>query len=138
MKYTEFKKIKEERMNTLDIKFAFTEEHFNQIMKEWGLQPTDTHLVTSLGSGGIMQKKDIQTFVDVINQNEKDWQAYMQDDEFLKGAFIYELANHEFIITYEHGDALDALGLKYDELDERQLSILEVAKEEYLKNYQDY
>ncbi|HDK5688958.1 TPA: hypothetical protein PTC43_002520, partial [Staphylococcus pseudintermedius] len=58
----------------------------------------------------------------------------MQSDEFALNAFKYELANHEFVITYDYEDALDALELEYSELDSRLLNLLKKAKEQYLKN----
>ncbi|ENI5452757.1 hypothetical protein ABZG92_002704, partial [Staphylococcus pseudintermedius] len=47
-------------------------------------------------------------------------------------------ANHEFVITYDYEDALDALELEYSELDSRLLNLLKKAKEQYLKEFDEY
>lgn len=52
----------------------------------------------------------------------------MKDFDFLKSAFRYELANHEFCITYELDDTLDALLLTYE-----QVNSDPVMKKLYLK-----
>ncbi|HCT0719368.1 TPA: hypothetical protein LQO55_002710, partial [Staphylococcus pseudintermedius] len=47
-------------------------------------------------------------------------------------------ANHEFVITYDYEHALDALELEYSGLDARLLSLLKKAKEQYLKEFEEY
>ena len=65
---------------------------------------------------------------------------HMKDFDFLKSAFRYELANHEFCITYELDDTLDALLLTYEQVNSDPVmkkALLE-AKKEYLKNCEDW
>ena len=54
--------------------------------------------------------------------------------------FIYELANHEYCITYDLEETLNALGLSVEEInaDERLLHGLNKAIEDYLKTNTDY
>ena len=54
--------------------------------------------------------------------------------------FLYELANHEYCITYDLEDILDALCLTVDEInaDKRLLRGLEKALSQYLKDSKNY
>jgi hypothetical protein len=54
--------------------------------------------------------------------------------------FLYELANHEYCITYDLEDTLDALALTVDEInaDPRLLHGLEKALKQYLKDTESY
>ena len=60
----------------------------------------------------------------------------MKDDDFLYDAFNYELANHEFCYTDDISDALDALGLSWEQIkdDQRIMTILKRACENQYDN----
>lgn len=82
----------------------------------------------------MLKYKDYST---LINEQQKE---HMKDFDFLKSAFRYELANHEFCITYELDDTLDALLLTYEQVNSDPVmkkALLE-AKKEYLKNCEDW
>lgn len=121
--------------------FAFTEEQFNEGMKRFGLAPDDTDKVYQIGFGGYYilraQAKAHNELVKRLNIEKKE---HMKDFDFLKSAFHYELANHEFCITYELDDTLDALLLTYEQVNSDPVmkkALLE-AKKEYLKNCEDW
>ena len=61
-------------------------------------------------------------------------------DGIIKDMFLYELANHEYCITYDLEDTLDALALTVDEInaDPRLLHGLEKALKQYLKDTESY
>jgi len=56
-------------------------------------------------------------------------------DGFIYDMFYYELANHEYCITYEYDETFDALGLTEEQVlaDKRLLHGLKKAEKEYLK-----
>ena len=58
----------------------------------------------------------------------------MKDDQYAYEAFLYELGNHEFCITYEVEPTLAAIGLTEDEVlnDCRLAAIFKEAKRDYL------
>ena len=61
-------------------------------------------------------------------------------DGYIYQMFLYELANHEYCITYDYEDTFNALGLTIDEInaDKRLLHGLRKATKEYLKYSEDY
>lgn len=80
----------------------------------------------------MLKYKDYST---LVNEQQKEYESF-----FLKSAFRYELANHEFCITYELDDTLDALLLTYEQVNSDPVmkkALLE-AKKEYLKNCEDW
>ncbi|HCT0310951.1 TPA: hypothetical protein LQN95_002486 [Staphylococcus pseudintermedius] len=85
-----------------------------------------------------MKKSDKYLINNYLSDKQEEFQKLMQSDEFAFNAFKYELANHEFVITYDYEDALDALELEYSELDSRLLDLLKKAKEQYLKEFEEY
>ena len=58
----------------------------------------------------------------------------------IKDMFLYELGNHEYCITYDLEDTLDAVGLTVDEInaDKRLLCGLKKALSQYLKDTKNY
>jgi hypothetical protein len=79
--------------------------------------------------------KDVPAFREMLIRHKRERAEAFKDDEFAYDAFLYELANHEFCITYEYEPTLDALGLTEDDLcneGARLLKILKKAKDDYL------
>lgn len=78
----------------------------------------------------------------MCQRTEKEMQEAIDNDKtgegFIKEMFKYELANHEYCITYELDDTLDALGLTIEEINNNQALKhgLELARKEYLKSYE--
>ena len=49
----------QQEVNALPIRFAFSQEQFQEIMKEWGLRPKmDLDKVARIPFGGFIQNKD--------------------------------------------------------------------------------
>lgn len=142
--YAEMKKRQQERVNALPLMFAFSQQQFNEGMARLGLEPTDTHLITSIGAGGFIRKADVKLFHDTMESLEIEAQAAIDEDTdgtgFIKDMFLYELANHEYCITYDLEPTLDALNLTEDQVLEnpRLMKGLKLAREEYLRNCDEY
>lgn len=108
--------------------FAFTEEQFNEGMKRFGLAPDDIDKVYQIGFGGYILRAQAKAHNELVKRLNIEKKEHMKDFNFLKSAFRYELANHEFCITYELDDTLDALLLTYE-----QVNSDPVIKKLYLK-----
>lgn len=128
-KYTELKAKHQAEVNAFPFGFAFNQSQFDEMMKKWGLKPTDIREILSIGGGGYIRRSDADAFKEMFARHESELKAAMQDYEFAFEAFNYELANHEYCITYDLDDTLDALGLTMDEIkaDPQMLHILERA-----------
>ena len=78
--------------------------------------------------------------MNTFEQNSKEMEKAMKDDDFLLSAFEYELGNHEYIITYEIDETLDALGITPEEYSnsDRMKRIMKQAKINYLNEMEKF
>lgn len=142
-KYLELKKENQKKFNDFSKKyiywiFAFSEKEFNDKLLELNLSKDD---IVSIGAGGFIKKSDKEKYLSLhLNSMENIIDIIKDDDEELKKAFIYELGNHEYCVTYDLDDTLDALGLTRKQLQEdpRMALIMNKACEEYLSTINYY
>lgn len=125
-KYRELTQRQQEETNALPWKFAFSNKQFAEIMAEWGLTVEDTDKIYKLGStGGFYLKTDSKLIHETLDRHEREFREAIAADPdgegFIHDMFKYELANHEYCITGDVEETLDALGLTYEEVkaDER-------------------
>lgn len=143
-KYLEIKNNNQKRFNDFSEKhiywiFAFSNKEFDEKLKEHDLTKKD---IISIGAGGFIKREHRELYLNKLNElnNCDPFEQIKHDDAEVKKAFIYELANHEYCITYNLDDALDALGITFEELenDERLLKIMIQAQKEYLKDSDNF
>lgn len=141
-KYMELKNKIQKEVDEFPIGFAFSNEQFEKMKEELGVKE-DSELL-SIGAGGFIRKTDKEAFNELFNNKAKRIDEAIAEDKtgegFIKDMFLYELANHEYCITYDLEDTLYALDLTYDEVmnDERLLRGLTLAKNEYLGCPENY
>lgn len=137
-KYVEMKKRHQKEVNNFPIKFAFSDEQFKKAMEELGLKEDDLDKVVDIGAGGFIRKADVEAYKEMgKRQYEEFWKAIREDKEgngFIKEMFLYELANHEYVITREIDDTLEALALTRDDIKNNKnlRTGLLLAEKEYL------
>lgn len=136
-KYTELKSKHQAEVNAFPMFFAFSDKQFEEGMAKFGLTITDTDKIYKLGStGGFYLRSDSQKLKDMFERHAKEMDdAIKNDDQFVYEMFLYELANHEYCITYDFEPTLDACGLTEDEVakDWRLLKLLKKAETDYLE-----
>ena len=141
-KYMELKNKIQKEVDEFPMGFAFSNEQFEKMKEELGVKE-DSELL-SIGAGGFIRKIDKEAFHELFNNKAKRIDEAIAEDKtgegFIKDMFLYELANHEYCITYDLEDTLYALDLTYDEVmnDERLLRGLTLAKNEYLGCPENY
>ena len=136
MNYQEFDKRTQNEFNSLPLMFAFTNKQFEEGKAKLGVK--DDKELYSIGAGGFIKKVDAHLLDEMIDRHNKEYEELMQNDEFAYSAFYYELGNHEFCITLDPEDTLEALCLTAEEVadDPRLMKIFLKAKKDYLKkNY---
>ena len=142
--YQILKDKQQKEFNAFPIGAAFSQKQFEEMMAKWSLFPTDTDKILHIGSGCYIRKTDREAFHELVDRLDREKQeaiaADTTGDGIIKDMFLYELANHEYCITYDLDDTLDALGLTVDEInaDPRLLRGLEKALKQYLKDTKDY
>ena len=141
------KQLKDKHQNEMDafpLGAAFSKEQFEKMMQGWGLTVNDVDKICSLGCGCFIRKSDKERFLEMSARFKKEMQdaiaADKTGDGFIYEMFLYELANHEYCITYDYEETFDALSLteKQVNADKRLLHGLEKARKKYLKNSNDY
>jgi hypothetical protein len=131
--YSEFKTRAEKRISDFDhLFFAFSKQQFDEGMKRIGLDPQFPSLVTCVNNCGFVDKTYLGKWENINRITLEELERGMNDDAFLYDAFLYELGNHEFIITYDLSDTLDVFGLTMETMTEQQRIILLKAKQDYL------
>lgn len=131
--YAEMKKRHQEEVNALPMYWAFTEERFDEIMKELGLTKNDTDKLCRAPGGGFCLASDAQMIADTLIRHRKELEAAIEDDAtgdgFVKDMFMYELRNHEYTYTCEVEGTVESCGFTMEQVenDERLRHGLEVA-----------
>ena len=131
-------------INAFPFGFAFSQDQFDKMMVDrFNLTPTDTDKIYSIGGGGYIRKEDHQAMCEMIERHAKEKKdaiaADLTGEGYIYDMFVYELANHEYMITMTSDDTLDALGLTWEDVkaDSRLSHGLKKAKKYILENYDD-
>ena len=118
--YTEYKERTQAELNAFPMAFAFNQEQFAKGMVKLGLTVDDTDKVCSVPGGGFILKTDSAKLCEMFVRHRNEFKRAIDSDSagsgFIYQAFNYELANHEYCITYDVTDTLAALGLTMDEV----------------------
>ncbi len=142
--YAQQKNRHQKEMDAFPLGACFSNEQFDQMMRNWGLTPDDTDKIYSVGGGCYIRKSDSAAFCEMLNlfvkEREEAIAADKTGDGFIYHMFLYELANHEYCITFDLEETLDALDLTMEQInaDKRLLHGLRKAEKEYLKHCEDY
>ena len=100
--------------------FAFSNEQFDEGMKKIGLNPEETDKICRIGGGGYILKDRLKAMEFMFDSIHKELEAAIEADTdgtgFIYDMFRYELANHEYGITGELDETLDALGLTEEDI----------------------
>lgn len=121
LRYHELARINREEFNKLPLFFAFSAKQRQDV-------PPDS---IQVGAGGWIRKEDKHLLEETMTRIEQRTADFMATDEGMLDALKYELANHEYCITYDPEDTLEALGFDYE--DERVQRLLPIAIKQYLE-----
>lgn len=137
--YTKLKAKQNKEFKNFPMIYAFSNEQLKQGMEKLGLKENETDKLLSLGAGAYIKETDLKALKDICKRHKKEFKDEIKKDttgeKFIKDMFRYELANHEYCITYDLDDTLDTLGLTIEEINRNPALTkgLELAKKEYLE-----
>lgn len=118
--YLVLKKQQTKEVNEFPFICAFSNKQLVEGMEKLGLKEDEKNKLLSLGSGTFIRKTDKKALNEMFDKHEKELRKAIDEDltgeGFIYQMFNYELANHEYCITYEVEETLDALGLTIDEV----------------------
>ena len=116
--YSELKSEHQKEVNEFEgLFFAFSNEQFKEGMEKLGLTIDDKSQIYSIGAGGYIKKDKSHDFANMFERHANEMTKLKKEKKLLLNALVYELRNHEYCITYDPQDALDALGIKENEID---------------------
>lgn len=133
--YEEMKKRHEEEINAIDIHFAFSNEQFDEILKNWNLtkDKEDLKKIVSIGSGGFIQRKDLPLLHETISRHKKELQELRKNEKHLLKMIEYEMSNHEYIYSYNDEQILYCLDISEEEKNSQTFKdIYNKAKNNYM------
>ena len=137
MKYLKLKEKHQKEVNDFPFGFAFSNEQFKEMMKNFGLKENDTDKIYSIGAGGYIRKTDSEAMHNMFKRHREEIENEIKNDKdgtgFIYEMFRYELSNHEYCITYDIEPTLDALGLTLEKINKNQNLVkgLKKALDEY-------
>lgn len=141
-KYAELNNKLQKEFDEFPFGFAFSNEQFERMKEKLGVK--DNSELISIGAGVYIRKSDEKALNNLLNGKSKRIEDAIAEDKtgegFIKDMFLYELANHEYCVTYDLRDTLEALDLTINEVmnDPRLKLGLELAKNEYLACPENY
>lgn len=113
-------------VNALPLAFAFSEKQYKRKLAEWNITEEEARAgaVVGIGAGGFIRSTDKQLVADTFEQIQEEKRAAIAADQtgdgFIYEMFLYELQNHEFIITQDTSETLAALEITEKELNASQ------------------
>ena len=120
--YQELKARQAKELNNFKgIFFAYSNEQLKEGMEKVGLTMEDTKQIYSLGAGGYILKDRSKEFHAMFERHNKEKKERIKEEKFLFDSLVYELQNHEFCITGDVSEALEALGYNKKDIDSKIL-----------------
>ena len=108
MTYRELKDKQQQEVNDFPLMFAFGQKQFDEMLAKNNITPKDIY---SIGAGGYVRKTDAPAMSAMFDRHKKELAAAKKQIKFLKEAFIYEMGNHEYCITFDSDEVLAACGI---------------------------
>ena len=141
-RYAEMRSRQQEEFNALPLGFAFSQKQFDEMMREWGLDPEkDLDKIYRIPGNGYVQKKDADLLRQTRKRHDTEMAAAIAEDKtgegFIYEMFLYELNNHEYGYTGDMSDTLDDLGYTAAEVvaDERLNRGIRLAHQKIIERY---
>lgn len=120
--YQEMRRRQQAEVDALPLYWAFSEEQFDEILKELGLTRDDTDKLCNTWGGGFCLASDADMIVTTLARHKAERIAAIHADKtglgFIKDMFISELRNHEYGYTLETEETVNACGFTEAEVEE--------------------
>ena len=137
-RYADLKQRQQQEFSAFPMQFAFSDSQFAEGMAALGLKPTDTDKIYKAPGGGFYRREDGPRLYDMMERFDQELQEAIASDKtgdgFIYEMFLYELGNHEYDVTLDLDETLDALDYTMDAIqaDPRLCHGLERARLEIL------
>ena len=112
MTYKELTAKHQEEVNSFPLMFAFGRQQFDEMLAKNNVTAKDIY---SIGAGGYVRKTDAPAMSAMFSRHKKELTEARKQNKFLTEAFLYEMANHEYCITFDSDEVLAACGITEDD-----------------------
>jgi len=139
-KYADWKKKNSEEFNKLNLIYAMNKE---ELQKEAIKNNCNIEDLYHIGFGTYVNAKDFGKFVNMNIKIKHEKQKLFSNYDFMYDAFIYQLYNHEYCITYnyDYDTAIDDLDLTIEKINISEIEVkkaFEQAKKDYQEKHNMY
>lgn len=137
MTYRELKEKQQQEINDFPFMWAFGQQQFDEMIAKNNVKISDIY---SIGSGGYIRKTDAQSMKEMFSRHKKELAAARKQIKFLKEAFLYEMANHEYYLTFDSDVVLAACGVTEEDYQNNEdvRKAWKAAKKEYITEVESY
>lgn len=117
--YQEIKARHQADVNAFPMGAAFSNEQLAQMMQKFGLPNDKTGYaqIVSLGAGCFIMRKDIPAWKEMNERHEREMKEFRKSREELTEALRYEFRNHECQFSHDTDNAVRAVGLSPEEIE---------------------
>lgn len=125
IKYLELMKRHQKDISEFPFMFAFSKEQFAEGMVKLGLKESDIDKIYYVKNCDCyIRKSDSEKMHQMFKRHSEEFKKAIEEDEtgdnFIYEMFNYELANHEYSVSYDLIDTLKALGLTIEEINSNE------------------
>ena len=134
-KYYKYKENRENGINNFEgLFFAFSQEQLREGIEKVGA--TKDNKIVKIGAGGYVLKSRIADFESLMKDLTTGLKTKLRSKSFFYDAMYYELCNHEYCITMNTEEALEALNINERWIEKNKLTEeYKKAKKDAMKDY---
>lgn len=133
--YKEMRDRQKEEVENFPFIFAFCKEQLDDEMDAIGILGR-YDLILYLGGGCYIEKEDREEYILMNQRHRREFYENIEQDttgmDFCCGMFEQELNNHEYVLTWDEDETIDALGLKPEDF--RKYPQLKAGLDQAVKN----
>ncbi|HJF67951.1 hypothetical protein BUY35_00075 [Staphylococcus cohnii] len=108
--YLDLRKEHSKELNSFPMFFAFDEKQFEEGLAKIGATKEDK--LVHIGGGGYIKKDQLEAFKEMLERHNKQHQDNMvSDEDYTYHMVKYELANHEYLVSYDLEPTLEACNI---------------------------
>jgi len=115
--YAQLKANQQKEVDNFPFMFAFGREQFDEMLKKNNVTVSD---ICSIGCGGYIRKTDFKAMHDMFDRHTAELAEARKQNKFLKEAILNEMSNHEYCVTYDREEVLNACGITEDDFQKNE------------------
>jgi len=112
MNYAELSSMHQKEVDAFPLRAAFSPAQLKTGMEALGVESKNE--LHDIGGGCFIRRSDKDAFYEMMERHSNQLEKALEDDAFAIGALIYELNNHEYVITGNPSEAMEILDFNID------------------------